>query len=82
MFSEDILPAEPGYLALGTLTLRGESRPVNLPFSLSIDGNRATMTGQTTLDRRDFGIGATYRDEATAGFEVRVAVQLIADRID
>ena len=38
------------------------------------------MTGSTTLDRRAFGIGASYGDEATVGFNVGVTVELTAKR--
>ncbi|MDO9637429.1 MAG: cytochrome b/b6 domain-containing protein [Pseudotabrizicola sp.] len=80
VFIADILPAASGYQASGTLTLRGAEVPVTLPFTLDINGNTATMTGQTTLDRRDFGMGATYTDEASVGFGVTVDVALTATR--
>ena len=44
------------------------------------DKIRATMAGEVTLDRRDFGIGAGYADEETVGFAVTVAVALTATR--
>lgn len=54
--------------------------PVELPFTLDIQGDTARMTGNTTLDRRDFGMGATYPDESTVGFAVTVTVDLTARR--
>lgn len=45
------------YLAEGTLTLRGETKPVTLPFTLDIEGDTAHVTGETTLNRLDFGVG-------------------------
>ncbi|MDZ4094964.1 MAG: cytochrome b/b6 domain-containing protein [Paracoccaceae bacterium] len=80
IFTADILPAEAGYIARGTLTLRGATQPIALPFTLVIDGDTATMAGSTTLDRRDFGIGASYGDEATIGFGVTITVALTASR--
>ncbi|WP_193140690.1 cytochrome b/b6 domain-containing protein [Meridianimarinicoccus sp. MJW13] len=69
------------YLAEGTLSLKGADVPVTLPFDLTLTGDTAEMTGQTTLDRRDFDIGtATYKDEATLGFPVTVSVSLTAQR--
>ena len=63
----------------GVLTLRGVEKPVVLPFTLKIDGDTATMTGATTIDRRDFGIGTTsYGDEKTVAFAVAVDVALTA----
>jgi cytochrome b561/polyisoprenoid-binding protein YceI len=79
-FTADILPADQGYVATGTLTLRGTERPVSLPFSLDLQGDTAVMTGTTTLDRRDFGIGQSYGDEASVGFPVTVTVDLVARR--
>lgn len=66
--------------AKGTLELRGKEVPVALPFTLVLDGDRATMTGETTLDRRDFGMGPSFPDETTVGFPVRVRVALTATR--
>jgi polyisoprenoid-binding protein YceI len=74
------LPADQGYVATGTLTLRGMEQPVSLPFSLDLQGDTAVMTGTTTLDRRDFGIGKSYGDEASVGFPVTVTVDLVARR--
>lgn len=70
------------HTATGTLTLRGTEVPVVLPFTLTIEGDTATMSGQTTLDRRAFGMGASYPDEATVGFNVGVQIALTATRKD
>jgi cytochrome b561/polyisoprenoid-binding protein YceI len=80
VFAADILPEGADHVARGSLTLAGAEVPVTLPFALSITGDTATMTGQTTLDRRDFGIGAGYVDESTVGFGVTVDVALTARR--
>jgi polyisoprenoid-binding protein YceI len=80
VFSADILPGASGYVAKGTLALRGVEKPVELPFTLTMDGESATMTGTTTLDRRDFGIGQSYGDEGSVGFAVGVTVDLVARR--
>lgn len=45
------------YQAIGTLTLRGVSKPLTLPFTLVITGDQAKMTGQVSLDRLAFGVG-------------------------
>ncbi len=80
VFEADIVGADTGYLADGTLSLRAVSMPVTMPFDLTIDGDIATMTGQTTLDRRDYDIGAGQTDDATLGFSVAVDVALTARR--
>lgn len=69
------------YLADGHLILKEGRVPVILEFRLVIEGDRARMSGRTTLDRRDYGIGQQMNDEATLGFTVGVAVDLTARRI-
>lgn len=71
-----------GYVATGTLDLAGQSAEVALPFTLEIEGGRAEMAGATTLDRRDFGIGAGTTDPGTLGFEVEVGIELNATRAE
>ncbi|MFN7224366.1 MAG: cytochrome b/b6 domain-containing protein [Paracoccaceae bacterium] len=80
VFTADILSSPTGYEATGTLSLRGAEVPVTLPFTLTLDGDTAVMAGQTTLDRRAFGMGASYGDEASVGFGVAVDVALTATR--
>ena len=80
LFRADLLSATDGYIATGTLSLRGADVPVSLPFTLTIDGDRATMKGTARLDRRDFGMGQAYGDEATVGFFADVSVDLVAER--
>jgi len=79
-FSADLIAGPSGPVATGSLQLRGAERPVTLPFTLQITGDSAEMTGRLTLDRRDFGIGAGYSDEATVGFAVEIIVTLTATR--
>lgn len=80
VFEAEILPASTGYEAKGTLTLHGVTVPVSLPFTLTLVPDTAQMTGSTTLDRRDFGMGTAYTDESSVGFSVRVDASLSARR--
>ncbi|MCG6882536.1 MAG: cytochrome b/b6 domain-containing protein [Silicimonas sp.] len=77
-FTASIRRDESGYVATGALTLKGTTVPVTLPFTLAIEGNRATMAGTVTLDRRDFGIGG--ESESAVRHPVRVSVELEATR--
>jgi cytochrome b561/polyisoprenoid-binding protein YceI len=79
-FKADILEKDGQLIAAGTLDLRGKEMPVTLPFSLTIDGDTARMQGQTTVDRRDFGIGPNYADEKTVGFMVTIDAALTVQR--
>ena len=80
VFAADILQVTDGYQAQGTLSLRGQSVPVSFPFSLQIDGDRAMVEGNLTLDRRDFGIGDNMADEGSLKFAVAVNISLQALR--
>lgn len=69
---------ESRYIAHGRLTLRGVSKPINLPFRLKIDGDRAEVSGVTSLDRTAFGVGQgewTSTDQIPARVTVRVSLQ-------
>lgn len=79
-FTADIRATDAGYVADGTLSLRGFEQPVSLPFDLTLDGDTAQMSGSTTLDRRAFEIGQGMTDESQLGFEIRVTVALTAER--
>ena len=84
-FRADILPsAEAGadYVADGALEIRGVAVPVRLPFTLEVDGDAATMAGTVPVDRRDFGMGESYPDEASVGFPVAIDVALTAERAE
>lgn len=79
-FRADILPAETGYVAKGTLTLKGVTLAVDLPFDLDITQDTATMVGGVTIDRRDYLIGASMPDESSLAFAVKVLISLTATR--
>ena len=69
------------YAAEGNLTLRGVTRPVTLPFTLTIDGDTAHAVGQLTLHRADFGLGGEkYADDKYVGLDVNVIVDLVATK--
>jgi len=56
----DVLGATPtaagGYQIAATLTIRGRSRPVTLPASVVVDGDVATVTVETDIDRSEWGL--------------------------
>lgn len=69
------------YLAHGTLQVRGVTKPQDLPFRLKITGDKAEVSGVTTLDRTSFGIGQgewSSTDQIPA--KVTVSVSLTAKR--
>lgn len=69
------------YVAIGTLTLRGVSKPQRLPFTLKIEGDKARVSGVTTLDRTAFGVGqGEWKSTDQIPAEVKVSVNLTATR--
>jgi polyisoprenoid-binding protein YceI len=51
------------YAAEGTLTIRGISRPVHMPFVLTTDGTNAHMVGDVQIKWADFGLGQEMGNE-------------------
>ena len=69
------------YETAGTLTLRGVSKDVTLPFTLTVDGDEAHAVGSTKLVRSDFGVGqGSWSDGQTVGLDVAVNVDLVATK--
>lgn len=66
--------------AVGTLTLVGVAVPVTLAFELEITDGVAVMSGNATLDRRDFNMGTGYPDESSVGFLVDADITLTAQQ--
>ena len=69
------------YEAAGTLSLRGVTKPVTLPFTLAITGDTAKMSGQVVLNRSQYGVGqGQFAAADTVPFEVTVPVTVVAKR--
>ena len=66
------------YVADGLLTIKGISYRLALPFTLTIAGNAATMTGQATLDRMTLKLG--LESDASAEWVARETVVNVAVR--
>lgn len=79
-FEGEIEKTADGYQAVGPLTIRDQSVPITLPFELTLDGDKASMRGQTTVNRLDFNIGQGTQDEGTLAFAVEISVELEATR--
>ena len=70
------------YVADGSLTLKGVTKPVSVPFTLAINGQTAHVTGETTLQRLAFGVGdgAQLSAPSVAGPDVLVKIDLKATK--
>jgi len=69
------------YMAKGELTIKDKTLPVQMPFSLSIDGNIATMSGSLELDRTSYQVGTgTWSKGEWVEKAVKVNVQVKATK--
>lgn len=69
------------YVAIGDLTIRGQTMPLSLPFTLDIENGTAHMVGEVVLDRSNFGIGqGQWEDESTVKHDVKVIIDVKAAR--
>jgi len=69
------------YVATGTLTIRGVTKPITLPFTLTISGKTAHMTGAAHVMRLDYNIGeGEWAGDKPVSHEVTVTVDLSATR--
>lgn len=61
------------YVAAGTLTINGVTKPLALPFTLAINGEKASAQGEITLSRGAFGVGkGQWKDNAEVQDLVKV----------
>jgi polyisoprenoid-binding protein YceI len=70
------------YQAQGTLSLRGVSRPLVLPFTLAFSGDQAKMTGSAVVNRSLFGVGqGQFKAADTVPFNVTLDIALTAHKL-
>lgn len=80
VFAADIAANGDAFLAEGTLTIKGITAPITLPFTLTLDGDTAQMAGSVVIDRQTFQIGQSMSDESNLAFAVTVDIALTATR--
>lgn len=70
------------YTARAEVTIKGRTQSVVFPVDLSVEGERALMTGSLSLDRAAFGIGTNGPLSGLISRQVTVRVSLTARRDD
>lgn len=66
------------YLARGMLRLKGIARPVEVPFAWTGTADAATMDGELTVGRSDFGIGTgEWARTDVIGADVKLRFKLL-----
>jgi polyisoprenoid-binding protein YceI len=69
------------YEAVGTLTLRGVTKPLTLPFTLEMNKTSAHAKGHVELIRSAFGIGqGPWATDQWVAFDVGVDIDVTATR--
>jgi cytochrome b561/polyisoprenoid-binding protein YceI len=68
------------YEARGDLTIRGETRQVDLPFTLTVNGDRASVQGATSINRGDFEIGRDDAGDDLISRDIDISVRVEAQR--
>jgi len=79
--SQNIVEVADGFVAHGTLELKGMRRPVQVPFSWAGDEHRAAMRGELAIDRSQFNIGiGEWGNDDVIGYPVIVKFRVILVR--
>jgi len=81
--SSDISKSGNGFLARGQLTLKGATVPLDLPFNLTLENDRAVMTGRVEMDRTAWKVGSEPWDtDEWVSRNVSLDIQVEANRVD
>jgi polyisoprenoid-binding protein YceI len=75
--SSAIKKGENGYLAEGTLTMKGHSQPKQLPFTFERNGNQGVFKSKFSLQRLDYGVGG---DGPIMGKEVNILLTVAVNQ--
>jgi polyisoprenoid-binding protein YceI len=69
------------YEAMGRLTIRGITKPLALPFTLTISGSEAKADGSIALIRTNFGVGqGAWSTAQYVALQVSVAFDILAEK--
>ena len=69
------------YVATGKLSLKGATKDVTLPFTLTIQGNQAHMKGTAVVVRTDYGVGqGTWAAPSPVAHDVTVTIDIVATK--
>jgi polyisoprenoid-binding protein YceI len=68
--------ADGSYVANGQLTLKGQTKPAAMKFTLTGSGATAQFAGSLSINRFDFNVGEGWNDTSWVAQEVAVDVKL------
>tara|TARA_R110000782_G_scaffold182437_6_gene272680 strand:- start:15525 stop:16847 length:1323 start_codon:yes stop_codon:yes gene_type:complete len=71
-----------GYLAKGTLTIKGRAIPLDFPFTLTIENDRAKLLGHARIDRAKADLGMESDPQADyVSQEIGIEVSVSANHV-
>src|SRR5687768_15123051 len=68
--------ADGSYVANGQLTLKGQTKPIAMKFTLTGSGAAAQFAGSMSINRFDFNVGEGWNDTSWVAQDVAVDVKL------
>jgi polyisoprenoid-binding protein YceI len=69
------------YIAQGTLTLKGQTKPILFPFKLEETDGRTVMTATFPMNRTRWDVGQSpWNTEKYVGLDVILDLRIVADR--
>jgi polyisoprenoid-binding protein YceI len=68
--------ADGSYVANGQLTLKGQTKPIAMKFTLTGSGAAAQFAGSMNINRFDFNVGEGWNDTSWVAQDVAVDVKL------
>ena len=74
--SNTISATADGYVAEGTMTLKGTDKPASMAFTFDATGDTAKFNGTMTVDRFEFNVGEGWNDTSWVGQNVDVQISL------
>lgn len=71
------------FMMTGDLTIKGNTKPVTIPFTLQVDQGEGAVVGEAAINRRNFGIGPNGPVSGMiVGDLVKIRLDLVATRLD
>ena len=74
--SQKIEKTSDGFEAMGQLTLKGQTKPAIMKFTLTGGGSSAQFAGSMAINRFDFNVGEGWNDTSWVAQDVAVEVKL------
>jgi polyisoprenoid-binding protein YceI len=68
--------ADGSYVANGQLTLKGQTKPIAMKFTLTGSGAAAQFAGSMSINRFDFNVGEGWNDTSWVAQDVSVDIKL------